>query len=99
MRIKQVFPKPESPPEVYELTLDRAEMLAISAVTGFIGGEPGGPRGVFDNISKKLAAMDFPWYKPALRELKYRIVRQIPARAKTGGIRFVPEDELWEDEL
>ena len=79
MKIRQV-PPPDIEPE-FVLTLNRSEILALSAVTGFISGEPDGPRGVFDELSRKIQAISLPHYRTALRELGYSV-------KYIGGIRF-----------
>ncbi len=76
MKIERVPPPKVVEPE-FVLTLTRREILALSSVTGYIGGEPEGPRGVFDELSLKVQAMNLPHYKLALRELGYRIDRNI----------------------
>ena len=84
MKIEQV---PPTEPQ-FTLTLGFAEMLALSAITGYVGGEPTGPRGVFSELSTKLQDMGFPWYKLALRELNSTIAPCRHCGKGSGGIRF-----------
>ena len=78
---RTLTPSPE-PPLEYVLTLNRTEMLALSSITGYIGGEPKGPRAFFDELQTKIQKMGLPYYNPALRELGYQIDRT------RQGIRF-----------